>query len=119
MSHTTFAIQPEEQTLLHIRKHWFMFFRDAIGIVLIGVLVPIMGSIALGAMSTISSSLAALFIFCMAAWLLCVLVALTVVWTNHYLDMWVITDHRIIHSEQKYLFVRETTTLPQIGRAHV
>lgn len=112
MSHTKFSIQSDEQVLLTIRKHWFMLLRDAIGVVTVGMLLPVLGSFLIAAMGPVSNTAAALFIFVYATWFLLVWVALAVIWTNHFLDMWVITDHRIVHVEQMRLFVREVTTLP-------
>lgn len=111
MTHTTFSIQPDEQVLLQVRKHWFMFARDAGGVLLVGIFLPLIMSIALGMVGEVSNTVAALFIFFIAAWLLAIWISIAILWTNHYLDMWVITDHRIIHVEQKHLFVREAVTL--------
>ena len=112
MSHTTFNIQHDEQVLLTLRKHWFMLVRDAIGVIFVGMLLPVLGSLALSVMDPVSNTVAALFIFVFTAWFLLVWIALAIIWTNHYLDMWVITDRRIVHVEQVRLFVREVTTLP-------
>lgn len=115
MSHTTFNIQHDEKVLLTLRKHWVMLLRDGIGIVAVGMLLPVLASLALAAMDPmdpVSNTVAALFIFVCSTWFLLVWTALAIVWTNHFLDMWVITDRRIVHVEQVRLFVRDVTTLP-------
>jgi len=38
-------------------------------------------------------------------------VALFTIWTNYYLDIWIVTDKRIINVDQISLFNREVTTL--------
>ncbi len=112
MSHTTFTIHPDEQISLHLHKHWFLLLRDAGGVVLAGVALPLLSALALGNLETVSNTVAALYIFCISAWLLAIWISVAVIWTNYYLDMWVVTDHRIIHVEQYRLFVREVVTLP-------
>lgn len=111
MSHTVFNILPDEQVLLTLRKHWFMLVRNAGGIVLVGALVPIIGSVFLGGVGVVNATTALLFTFGMATWLLFVWMMLAIKWTDHYLDMWVITDRRIVHVEQIRLFVREVNTV--------
>lgn len=111
MSHTVFNILPDEQVLITLHKHWFMLVRDAGGIVLIGACVPVIGSVLLGGLGVVSNHTAILFVFGMAAWLLLVWMMLAIKWTNHYLDMWVVTDRRIVHVEQIRLFAREVNTV--------
>ena len=112
MSHTNFSIQPDEVVLLQLHKHWFVLVRDAGGVLLAGLFLPLVGSFALGMAGEASVTVIALFICAVATWLLAVWVSIAIIWTNHYLDMWVVTDHRIVHVEQKRLFVREVVTLP-------
>jgi hypothetical protein len=110
MTHTRFRVHGDEKVLMKLRKHWFVFFRQAIGIVLTGIL-PIIVASAFLASDGISNSTVALFIFFASLWLLASWIGLMVVWTNHYLDVWVITDRRIIYAEQIHLFVREVSTM--------
>lgn len=62
----------------------------------LGGLVPIPGSVFMFWLATTSM------------WLLLVLPAAWVVWTDYYLDTLVVTSRRVISIEQKGLFARET-----------
>ncbi len=48
--------------------------------------------------------------FAYSVWLLLLWIFFFVSWTDYYLDLWVITDRRIIDVEQKGFFHREVTT---------
>ena len=48
--------------------------------------------------------------FAYSTWLLLVWVVFFVEWTDYYLDLWIITDKRIIDVEQKGFFHREVTS---------
>ena len=104
------AIQDDEQILLWLHKHWFILGRDIIGTVIVGVLplmvVTFMVSSGLGA-----GILPAPVIFLTCIWMIVVWMSLTIVWTNYYLDVWIVTDKRIINIEQRSLFHRDVTTL--------
>jgi len=95
-----------EQVQLVVRKHWFIIFKDLIGIVMFA-LVPIFlfsGMLFAGEATAVS-------VFMIALWLLIVWVIAFTVWTNYYLDIWVVTNKRIINVDQISLFNREVTTL--------
>jgi uncharacterized membrane protein YdbT with pleckstrin-like domain len=53
----------------------------------------------------------ALVIFLLFTWLLFIWIGAFVIWTDYYLDVLVVTDHRVINIEQKALFSRETSSL--------
>lgn len=109
MSHfTNHILDDNERILLKVRKHWFLIFRDVFGVVLM-VLAPIL----LTSMTPVGMQLlgtsAGVFLSCL--WLMAGSIAIATVWTNYYLDVWIVTDKRIINVEQLTLFSRETTTM--------
>lgn len=105
-------IQPGERVLLTIRKHWFILLRDTIGILLFGIIPPLFAIFFLGTLGSVETQAVILFVYASSLWLLITWIALSIVWTNYYLDMWVITEHRVIYVEQIRFFVREVRTLP-------
>ncbi len=102
------SLQPGEHILLTLRRHWVLLARDAIGTGLIGIipllLVRIMSSGSFGAFPTFMSIVA-------AAWLLVAWMALAIIWTNYYLDVWIITDEHIFNIDQVALFDRKVRTV--------
>ncbi|MCH7529909.1 PH domain-containing protein [Patescibacteria group bacterium] len=100
-----------------IRKHWFILLRDVIGLVIIFIL-PIIAyiyiaenSIELTATNTFSFDIdPTILLFAVASWSLLFWTKLAGVWTDYYLDAWIITEKRIVDIEQKGLFHRQTST---------
>ena len=105
-------IQPGEHILKKVRKYWFVLFKDAIGIFLVGTIPPVFVGILLTLVHGLSGPAVALFVFGSLVWLLITWMALATVWTNYFLDLWIITEHRVIYIEQVRFFVREIRTLP-------
>ncbi len=104
-----FKVHPGETVLLKVRKHWFILVRDVfltlVGGIL-GVILAIM-TIRLIAISVVP----AVILFALSLWLIMVWIAIMTIWTTYYLDMWVVTDERIVYSEQVSLFSRDITTI--------
>ena len=100
-------IQPEETVLAFTRKHWFIVVSETVGIVAAGVL-PFVAAAFVGHLVPVPPAAA---VFFASAWLLGVWVVLFTVWTHYYLDVWVVTDRRIIHMDQIRLFTRTVSTL--------
>lgn len=104
--------EPKEKILYQLRKHWFAFVGRIIGAVIL-ILLPIGVIIALIKFDVhiplspfLAGSVPLFIIFCYAGWLLFVWITLFVQWTNFYLDVWYLTDTRIIDTNQKRLFGR-------------
>jgi hypothetical protein len=107
-------LEPDETVIKTVRKHWFIIFIELAVIVLFG-LMPVfafMAILALPADSVIVALFQAqtpLIVFGLAAWLLMSTMAAATSWTGYYLDLWVITDRRIIVVEQIYYFNRKVS----------
>lgn len=107
------TFQEGEKILLKLRKHWIILVRDtgataALGLLpfflfgLIGTLAPFpFGFSFFSAFGALVSSV----------WLLAIWMTLAIVWTDYYLDLWIVTDRRIISVDQAGLFRRTVTTL--------
>ena len=103
-------LQPDEHPLLKVHRHWIMLLRDISGILIIGIipfiLFPfIFTQVGNGSMST------SFIIFSSSFWLLIIWMMLFTIWTDYYLDVWIITDRRIIDIDQISLFNRKVSTL--------
>ena len=96
-----------ETIVTELRRHWYVIFAESFFLIIF-VIAPL---ILLGTVNITSVILLPgvipLFIFASAVWLLFVWVAFFIIWTNYYLDVWIITTKRIIDIEQHYLFSRE------------
>jgi len=108
-----FRLDSEERVVLKFRKHWFILLRDSIGTAL-AALVPALALVlaAWANTSILSAMPASVISFIQFWWLLIVWLALSVIWTNYYLDLWMITDKRIVSVDQTGLFSRKVTVLP-------
>lgn len=100
-------IQPDEHIILVVRKHWFVLLRDSIGVIIAG-LIPFF---IISAFSASSGAAPALATFFTGVWLLAVWMMLFTIWTNYYLDIWIVTDRRIINIDQIHLFKRDVTVM--------
>ncbi len=105
-------LEANETVLRVIRRHWFVLSIQLFGLV-VSALLPFLILIAwllfgkdfpLTLDLTIWSDY---LIFAMTGWILIHVMALAYTWTEWYLDLWIITDRRIISIDQKRLFSRQ------------
>jgi membrane protein YdbS with pleckstrin-like domain len=106
-------LETDEHILLEVRKHWFVITLQWFAIILIAILplfiytifaltkilLPVLEQLSIGV-------LLALY----ACWLVGVWMALFNVWTNYYLDVWTITNKRLITVDQRGFFFRKTAS---------
>lgn len=105
-----------ETIALKLRKHWILLLRDTIGTIALFflplLLVPLMPYLTDGAPTTLAGALVApLALYASILWLQICFLALIVLWTDHYLDLWIVTNRRIISVDQISLFNRKVTSL--------
>jgi len=108
-------LEPDEKVLKTLRKHWFIIVTQLFGTFLM-LLFPffLLFLIAIfpQALITIDFSLAhytAIITFAVAGWSVLSIMAGFVTWTNYYLDLWIITDRRIILVDQVHFFNRNVS----------
>lgn len=107
-------LESDEHVIKTVRKHWFLITIE-LGVIVLFGLMPVflfMGVLALPSESFIIAffeTQTPLIIFGLAAWLLMSTLAAATAWTGYYLDLWVITDRRIIVIEQIYYFNRRVS----------
>lgn len=75
------------------------------------ILLAILPLIGLGVLGLFSASeqLFLLLIALSAGWFAVLWTVFFIVWTNYYLDVWIVTDHRIVDIEQFSLFSRDVS----------
>lgn len=114
-----FNFAPGEETRLVIHKHWFIFFLEIMGIAIVFLLpfffVPFVGQSIMQNGASIEIP-AALTLFLSALWTLVVWCKAFGMWTDYYLDIWIVTNRRIIDVEQKGFFHRDIATILELGK---
>jgi len=104
--------KPDEHVLIVVRHHWFIFFKDIIGIALLFFVpffaVPILGIFITAGGLQIPTGFGFFFA---SFWALILWQMLFARWTDYYYDIWIVTNWRIIDVDQKGFFNRDTATL--------
>jgi hypothetical protein len=108
-------LDQDEKVLKMVRKHWFVILAELFGtfvmllfpfFILIGLLIF---PDTLAAFDISLARYTAVIIFVIAGWLVFTLMAGFTIWTHYYLDLWVITDRRIILIDQIRFFNRNVS----------
>ncbi len=105
-------IPRDEKIILVLRKHWFVLLVESL--VFVGLAVAPALALSAGAFffkPDLASSLTILVGGAYIIWLLALWIGFFVFWTDFYLDIWIITDKRIVDIEQQGLFSRTTSAL--------
>jgi uncharacterized membrane protein YdbT with pleckstrin-like domain len=105
---TITSLRPQEGVALYLRRHWFIIFKNIILFFILAILplsffLIFSASIA-GWLETDLS--AALIILSVSFYYLYLCLFLLFRWTDYYLDVWVVTNKRIVNREQNGLFNR-------------
>lgn len=109
-------LEEGEEILYIARKHWFIFCTETAFLLLFAALpfgalfIPADTIGEVLAALQLSSGTSAFFLFLWGLWLLVLWMIFALLWTNYYLDVWVLTDHRIIDVEQIGLFNRRISS---------
>ncbi len=103
-------LQEQERVLRSVRQHWLIFLLEAAFLAVLALL-PLIELFLPDLAGTFgfSITLGAPALFLTATWLLLVWVIFFIVWTNYYLDAWIVTDRRVIDIEQHGLFNRSVS----------
>ncbi len=116
MIYRALHLDSDEHVILEVRKHWIVFAGQAFGLLLTG-LFPIIFFALLRIFTPgvfnfgIPGNSSALFLFFYSLWLLAIWISFFVNWTKYYLDVWYVTEKRIIVVDQKRLFVRDISNV--------
>jgi hypothetical protein len=110
----TLHLDPGESVIMEVRKHWFVFFAYGAFLFVAAVVPPIFYETIVHFINidvSIQGDFSSLVTFAYMLWLLILWMGFFVQWTNYYLDVWYVTQKRIIDVEQKSLFHREISSL--------
>ncbi len=101
-------LDAQEKIVVEARRHWYVFAAEVSSLALLALL-PFAAFIVLASSGAFEAveGLLSLFVFVSAGWLLALWTLFFIFWTNYYLDVWIVTDRRIIDVEQHGLFSRE------------
>ncbi len=107
-----FELQEGEQILGKTRKHWIILLRDLGGTVVVGIApFVLLGLLTLPGILPLENRISLhVLAFVEVTWVLLVWLALFALWTNYYLDLWIITNRRVVNVDQVNLFRRTVTT---------
>lgn len=105
-------LEPGEEVLKMVRKHWFIIFSSLFG-TFVMLLLPILAILVLAFLpNEFHVDLAGhttLIAFGVAIWTILCLMGGFTIWTHYYLDLWIITDRRIILIDQIHFFNRNVS----------
>jgi len=103
--------QPGEEILQVVRRHWFDILVQYIPVLFMFIVV--VGSFLLIPVLTpqLIESNVATFFFVESLILLVLWMYAAVVWIDYYLDVWIVTNRRVVNVEQKGLFLRQVSEL--------
>jgi len=103
-------LESDEKILKQVRKHWFILFAKVFGLV-IAAIAPLILYVVFQTFTTsfvteaLGSYTSHLLLF-YTIWLIFIWMALFNVWTDYYLDVWTVTNRRLIAVDQRGLFHR-------------
>jgi membrane protein YdbS with pleckstrin-like domain len=114
-------IDRNEHTVITVRRHWFVLFVELFGLVVL-LFAPLVLGYVYVALATMSPVLSlplfaiptATYIFLGSVWTFLMWVRLFSIWTDYYLDTWIVTTKRIIDIDQEGYFKRSVGSFPII-----
>lgn len=104
-------LEDSERVVTTVRKHWFVIVMELLGVLLFA-LVPLLAVVLSGYIPSIAANLppstttTAFYLVVTGLWLTLTSIVAMITWTHYYLDIWIITDRRIIVVEQITLWHR-------------
>ena len=107
-------LENDERLLKIVRKHWFIPTIEFVGVGLLAlapfvVMTALMFANSQGWIELGIGAYWALLLFASSIlWITCTMIA-AMIWTHYYLDLWIITDRRLIVIEQLGFFHRRTS----------
>lgn len=107
-----------EKIIKIVRRHYLVILPMAITLMLAAIAPIVLGSILVSGFIPVDPDITRAIIefsakwkvFGYSLWLLILWIIFFIEWTDYYLDIWIITDRRIIDVEQKGFFNREVTS---------
>lgn len=106
----------DEHVIMEVRKHWIVFASYAVELVFLAFLPYILfisfNKFAPGLLNfDLPGNSDALSLFFYSLWLLTLWIIFFINWTKYYLDVWYVTEKRIIAVDQRQIFNRGVSNL--------
>ena len=103
-------LSDNEKVLMVLHRHWIVVFWKFL-IAFIVAIIPLMAAPAIVSNSSLGISDTAIpyVEFFLAVYLMVITLICFILWSEYYLDIWIITSQRIIDINQKGLFNREVS----------
>ncbi len=116
MSMREFELEPGEEVVLQVRKHWFLFLAELLPYAILAILpfairnvIPLIPPMAPYAdLFTYSSPAMRALV---GVWLLVTWTAAWSTFTKYFLNAWILTNQRIVDVKQRRFFSREVSSL--------
>jgi uncharacterized membrane protein YdbT with pleckstrin-like domain len=109
-----FTLEEGEEIVARVHRHWFVFITKIVSLILAALLplifIAVLPREMVGELNLSSPSVGPFFVFSYAIWLLFIWVALFIMLTDYYLDVWIITNKRVVDIIQHGLFSRSSTS---------
>lgn len=99
-----FELQPEEEVLAFVRRHWLYFSMRMAGIVVAGVGGTVLGVVLVAFTFAFTGILGIVAGVVIAAWAVYWLVRGYFVWYRYQNDIWVVTNNRLVDSLRRHWF---------------
>jgi hypothetical protein len=106
-------IEHDERKIIEIRKHWYVMVKESVILILLLFLpIALYVIIQISPIAFITpGNENIMFMFLYTAWIFVFWAIFFFLWTEYYLDVWIITDQKMIDVDQISLFKREISTL--------
>lgn len=109
-------LEADERVLAIIRKHWWIIFVECVAVIALAILPLVFAWFMLflfanaGFSTTVATTWAtanqAVLWYSYTLWLLVLWMALGNFWTDYYLDLWAVTNRRVVLVDQRGFFSR-------------
>lgn len=108
----SFHLDKDEYVVHEARRSWVIVFGETIGLIF-SILIPLFIYTLFESIATvqISGNQTAFFMIIMFSWIFVVWNIIFLIWSEHYLDIMVITNKNLIDIEQKGIWSREVSIL--------
>ncbi len=105
------AFDVGEKLIQVVRKHWAIFARDIFATLVAGI-VPFLIWALIMRVDVFPNTefVAALAAYVGYLWLLLVWITIFIIWTEYFLDVWIITNRRVFNIQQVGLFHRQSSS---------
>lgn len=108
-------LEEGEAVLKVVRKHWFVITAELLGIAITALIPLVLLTIVALIPNFLPETLhlnthLPIFLFTASAWLLLSALVMSMIWTHYYLDLWIVTDRRIIVIDQIHFFNRKVSS---------